>query len=508
MSAPTASAPDSGAASPTSPSPTSDSSDDALSSTVPYLSAFLLPYPLRIHCSPRTGRYVTATAAIASSSVVLQSRAFVKGLHSSFLRRVCDACWRYHHGRGWPLKCNKCRQVWWCSKPCMHSAHTSPPTPSSPDAPPPGREWLADDDHFAVLDAGLHALECGTLRKLNGLKVDKDTAGMLRAIVRIYFKLQHMPPSADTSPSPALAPSAVASSPSQLPTPTSYDFDLLIGHTALSLPSLVSPTSPSPSPSSLASVTRTSHELFWVDVRGHFVRLLGHAALPALYSILAKLESNAFGLYAAPPDLPSPTPSTSTADPSSPPPAPSTPPQESEAAAVASEDAGRVVLTSTVDRENLGLRSIGRSLYPSASYLNHSCEPNCEVFETGSILQVCAKADIAEGDEVTISYIDTNQRLRERRRQLLETYFFTCQCTRCAREEAREEGKEEESDDAPPTVAPSYASEARRKKSRKRGARLKKKKIEAKFHSPPQPQPQAGSPPSVADLRLERLQLS
>ena len=139
------------------------------------------------------------------------------------------------------------------------------------------------------------------------------------------------------------------------------------------------------------------------------------------------------------------------------------------------------MVPSSVDRDNLGLKSIGRSLYPSASYFNHSCEPNCEVFETGSILQVCARSDIAEGDEVTISYIDTQQRLRDRRLALQETYFFHCRCARCVREEAVEEGKAEEGDeDAAP--APSYATEARRKRSRKRNVRLKRKKVEATYH--------------------------
>ena len=236
---------------PISPSSTSDTSSATLSSTLPYLSAFLLPYPLRLHHSPLTGRYVTATSAIPSSSVVFQSRAFVKGVHSSYLRRVCDSCWRYHHGRGWPLKCNKCRQAWWCSKDCMRAAqpHDAEHTAAVEEAitGEGWREWRADDDHFTRLDWGLHSLECATLKKLNGMQVDKDTAGMLRAIVRIFYKLQAAPPSAATSPSPARSPASVSASPSHIPTPTSYDFDVLIGHFALPL-STLSPPPPSPPP--------------------------------------------------------------------------------------------------------------------------------------------------------------------------------------------------------------------------------------------------------------------
>ena len=515
---------------PTSPSPTSDSSSAALFSTLPYLSAFLLPYPLRLQHSPVTGRFIIATSAIPSSSVVFQSRAFVKGVHSSYLRRVCDTCWRYHHGRGWPLKCGKCRQVWWCSKDCMRAAqpHEAEHKAAEEEATAGEgwREWRDDDDHFTRLDHGVHVLECGTLKKLNGMKVDKDTAGMLRAIVRIHYKLQQQPPSPATSPSPALSPASVSASPAHIPTPTSYDFDVLIGHFALPLPTLATSTPLALSPPSFAF---TSHQLFWVDVRHHLAKLLGQQHLPTLYSILAKLESNAFGLYAAPPDKPaeptpptspSPAPSTAPSSPS-PTPSPSSPtplPAPSSTSTTAdpllssttpsdpsssSPPNPPSVLPSSVDRDNLGLKSIGRSLYPSASYFNHSCEPNCEVFETGSILQVCAKEDIAEGDEVTISYIDTQQRLRDRRLALQDTYFFHCQCTRCTREEAVEEGKAEEGEDVV-QPAPSYTSEARRKKSRKRNVRLKKKKLEPVYH--PTTPPAAAH--DTATLGLEQLRLS
>lgn len=233
------------------------------------------------------------------------------------------------------------------------------------------------------------------------------------------------------------------------------------------LPSLLATTPSWPPPSALA---HSSHQLFWVEVKAHFLNLIGPHALPSLYSILAKVESNAFGLYAAPPDKPTEdTPQPAPVDP-----LPTSDPQSSDVSTGAIDG---VLPVSKVDKDNLGLKSIGRSLYPSASYFNHSCQPNCEVFETGSVLQVCAKTDIAEGDEVTIAYIDINQRLHDRRKQLFDTYFFHCQCLRCQREEAAGDGVEGER--IPPL---SYTTEAKRKKHRKRNARPKKKKIEPKYH--------------------------
>ena len=183
------------------PSPTADSTSSTLASTLPYLSSFLTPYPLVLNHSPIRGRYITATATIHSSSTLplFHSRAFVQGVHSSFLRRQCGSCWRYNHGKGWQYSCQRCKQIYFCSKRCMKAArHIQQQQDDEPDSV----EWLADDEHFAVMDRGVHALECTTLKKLNGLsKLDKDTAGMLRAIIRIHHKLLARPPS-HTPPQP------------------------------------------------------------------------------------------------------------------------------------------------------------------------------------------------------------------------------------------------------------------------------------------------------------------
>jgi len=158
---------------------------------------------------------------------------------------------------------------------------------------------------------------------------------------------------------------------------------------------------------------------------------------------------------------------------------------------------------SSIDRTNLGLKSIGRSLYPSASYFNHSCEPNCEVFETGSILSIHPTRDIAEGDEVTIAYIDTKQTLHARRQQLHDTYFFHCQCTRCVREEATDTtgGGEEETvvEEAEKARLSYVEKQGGRERSKKRNGKLKKKKLPIKYHG--------DTTVSTLSERLDKLQL-
>lgn len=77
----------------------------------------------------------------------------------------------------------------------------------------------------------------------------------------------------------------------------------------------------------------------------------------------------------------------------------------------------------------------GRAIYPRASLLNHSCESNAEAVRDGRTMRIIAKRDIANGEEITISYVDTNAPLSARVDQLQRAYFFRCQCQRCEREE-------------------------------------------------------------------------
>lgn len=82
---------------------------------------------------------------------------------------------------------------------------------------------------------------------------------------------------------------------------------------------------------------------------------------------------------------------------------------------------------------------MGTALYPQISCLNHSCAPNCHVRfardggDHTATLQTTRR--VAEGEELTISYIDCNERARvdERRAELVE-YGFRCECVKCEAE--------------------------------------------------------------------------
>lgn len=81
-------------------------------------------------------------------------------------------------------------------------------------------------------------------------------------------------------------------------------------------------------------------------------------------------------------------------------------------------------------------RPSGCALYPSSTYLNHSCWPNA----FGAVLAgeeqrqvIRATTKIKQGEEVTIAYINHMATRGTRRKRIAETYEFVCRCERCTR---------------------------------------------------------------------------
>ncbi|OQR78055.1 SET and MYND domain-containing protein 4-like [Tropilaelaps mercedesae] len=79
---------------------------------------------------------------------------------------------------------------------------------------------------------------------------------------------------------------------------------------------------------------------------------------------------------------------------------------------------------------------VATAIYPSASLMNHSCEPNITSgFRFGSMLVVKAVRAITAGEEILNCYGPHYRRMpfQERQTALLEQYFFRCDCSACAR---------------------------------------------------------------------------
>ena len=90
----------------------------------------------------------------------------------------------------------------------------------------------------------------------------------------------------------------------------------------------------------------------------------------------------------------------------------------------------RLVLEHCIDTEE------SSGLYKIASFINHSCDPNCVMLITGpDQVSVYARCAISKGDELTISYIGDFCILPREYRQLaihrLRDPSFECWCEKC-----------------------------------------------------------------------------
>ncbi|GAA6075356.1 histone-lysine N-methyltransferase SMYD3 [Tachysurus ichikawai] len=66
------------------------------------------------------------------------------------------------------------------------------------------------------------------------------------------------------------------------------------------------------------------------------------------------------------------------------------------------------------------------------SLLNHDCRPNCVMMFSRKKLELRAVRRIQQYEELCISYTDISAPRVERRTQLMEQFYFLCQCQRCS----------------------------------------------------------------------------
>lgn len=74
---------------------------------------------------------------------------------------------------------------------------------------------------------------------------------------------------------------------------------------------------------------------------------------------------------------------------------------------------------------------IGIYVHPYAALLNHSCDYNAVVSFEGDQLFIKPLRPIRNGEQIFISYVDCTHPRDVRRKELLDRYFFTCDCTKC-----------------------------------------------------------------------------
>jgi hypothetical protein len=78
---------------------------------------------------------------------------------------------------------------------------------------------------------------------------------------------------------------------------------------------------------------------------------------------------------------------------------------------------------------------IGLCFEPMASLANHSCTPNATIMFDGRHMTLRALNPIKNGEQIFISYIDFTQDRDERRQELMDRYFFMCNCEKCEQDD-------------------------------------------------------------------------
>lgn len=75
-----------------------------------------------------------------------------------------------------------------------------------------------------------------------------------------------------------------------------------------------------------------------------------------------------------------------------------------------------------------------RGLYPTASLLNHECNPNTRhVFDPTNLrIMIFATRNINKGDKISATYTQTLWNTLSRRNHLMSVKHFWCECRRCA----------------------------------------------------------------------------
>jgi hypothetical protein len=74
---------------------------------------------------------------------------------------------------------------------------------------------------------------------------------------------------------------------------------------------------------------------------------------------------------------------------------------------------------------------IGTGLFPIVSLISHDCTPNCCFVTIGHTIHVRSIRNIQKSEELTISYVDLVPPTHLRRKALLQSKYFVCECSRC-----------------------------------------------------------------------------
>ncbi|CCH40488.1 SET and MYND domain-containing protein 5 [Wickerhamomyces ciferrii] len=87
------------------------------------------------------------------------------------------------------------------------------------------------------------------------------------------------------------------------------------------------------------------------------------------------------------------------------------------------------------DKSSENKEFLGYSLFPEASFFNHSCSPNLKKYRKVNRMHFQTTADIAKGEQMCIDYFHMlDESLMVRQEVLSKNWFFECACDRCDEE--------------------------------------------------------------------------
>jgi hypothetical protein len=108
------------------------------------------------------------------------------------------------------------------------------------------------------------------------------------------------------------------------------------------------------------------------------------------------------------------------------------------------QDLGRFLVNNFGATDSM-VRVCASGVFPLGALLNHSCMPNCILrYSFGGrkqqcpLMEIVAAQDIAQGDELTHSYVELIKHTRARKAELKKLYRFDCDCRRCSAAESEE----------------------------------------------------------------------
>eukprot|EP00418_Pyrodinium_bahamense_P055526 CAMPEP_0179180546 /NCGR_PEP_ID=MMETSP0796-20121207/89385_1 /TAXON_ID=73915 /ORGANISM="Pyrodinium bahamense, Strain pbaha01" /LENGTH=166 /DNA_ID=CAMNT_0020884259 /DNA_START=250 /DNA_END=750 /DNA_ORIENTATION=- len=79
-------------------------------------------------------------------------------------------------------------------------------------------------------------------------------------------------------------------------------------------------------------------------------------------------------------------------------------------------------------------RNFGAVMFSTMSFFNHACNPSVTTIPVDDCQYLFAARDIMAGEEVFTHYVNVDQPLQHRRKQLMTSFRFLCECDRCLKE--------------------------------------------------------------------------